>query len=59
MWPENKERGIVAAGRLGDEIERIHKEGGGKKEEKGSKGDDTGGEENTGEGEARERDASL
>ena len=38
--PLYKNRGNVVTRRLDDEIERIHREGGGKKEEEGSKGDD-------------------
>ena len=41
--PIYKERGDVFAGCLDDKIERIHKEGGGNKEEEGSKGYDNGG----------------
>ena len=47
--PLYEERGNVVAVHLDDEIERIHKEGGGEKEEEGPKGDDDG--DNAGEGE--------
>ena len=39
---------------MDDEIERIHKEVGGDKEEEGSKGDDNGGDNNAGGGDERE-----
>ena len=52
------ERGNAVAGRLDDKIKRIHKEGGGKKEEEGLKGDINGGND-TREGEEREGAASL
>ena len=42
--PLYEERGKVVTWRLDDEIERIHKEVGGDKEEEGSKGDDNGGD---------------
>ena len=48
--PLYKERGNVVAGRLDDEIKRIHKEGGGEKEEEGLKGDG-GGNDDVREGE--------
>ena len=41
--PLYEERGNVVAGRLYDDIERIHKEGGGEKDEEGLKRDDDGG----------------
>ena len=44
---------------MDDEIERIHKEGGGENEEEGSKGDDESGDGNAGEGEEREGEVSL
>ena len=44
LWkPLYKEIGNVVDGRLDDETKRIHKEGGGEKEEEGSKIDDSGG----------------
>ena len=58
--PIYEERGKIVAGRLYDEIERIHEEGGGEKEEEeGSKGDNGGDGDDTGEGEEREGAASL
>ena len=48
--PLYEERGNVVAKRLDDEIERIHKELGGEKEEEGSKGDDDDGDEDAGGG---------
>ena len=51
--PLYEERGNVVAGRLYDEIERIHKEGEGKKGKEGLKGDDDSGNNNAGEGEER------
>ena len=56
--PLYKERGNVFARILDDNIESIHKEGGGKKEEGGSKGDDSG-DGNAGEREERKGVASL
>ena len=53
--PLYEERGNVVAGRLDEEIEKIHKEGGGEKEEEGEKGDN----DNAREGEEREGAASL
>ena len=49
---------------MDDDIERIHKEGGGEKEEEGSKGDNNGGDgddgdDDAGEGEEREGASSL
>ena len=41
--PLYEERVNVFTGSLGDEIKIIHKEGGGEKEEEGSKRDDAGG----------------
>ena len=55
--PLYEERGNFVVGCLDDEIERIHKEGGGEKEEEGSKGDDDG--DDVGEGEERVGAASL
>ena len=40
--PLYEEIGNVVAGRLDDETKRIHKEGGGEKEEEGSKRNDNG-----------------
>ena len=40
--PLYKKIGNVVAGRLGDEIDRVNKEGGGEKEEEGSNGDNSG-----------------
>ena len=57
--PLYKKIGNVVAGRLGDEIDRVNKEGGGEKEEEGSNGDNSGIKKNTGEGEEREGAASL
>ena len=54
-----EERGNVVARRLDDKIERINKEGGGEKEEEGSKGDYNGGDKDAGEGYEREGDISL
>ena len=51
--PLYKERGNVVSGRLDDDIERINKDGGGEKEEEGSKGDDNGRDNDEGEGEDR------
>ena len=48
--PLYEERGNVVAGRLDDEIKRIHKEGGSKKEEEESKGDDDSSDDDAGEG---------
>ena len=48
--PLYNERWNVIAGSLDDEIKRIHNEGGGEKEEEGSKGDDYGRYDDTGEG---------
>ena len=61
--PLYEERGNAVSGRLVDEIERIHKEGGGEKDER-SKGDNNGGigdsgEKDTGEVEEREGAAFL
>ena len=55
--PLYEERGNFVTGRLDEEIERIHKDGGGEKEVEGSKGDDDDGD--TGGGEDREGDASM
>ena len=55
--PLYEERGNVVDGCLDDKIERIHKAGWGKKEEKGLKGDDN--DDNAGEGDEKEGDASL
>ena len=52
--PIYEERGNVVAGRLGDDIERIHKEVGGEKEGEGSKRDDDGGDDDAGDVEERE-----
>ena len=52
------ERGNVFDGHLDGNIERMHKEGGGENEEEGLKGSDDGNID-AGEGEDRERDASL
>ena len=57
--PIYEERENVVAGRLDDDIERIHKELGGEKEEEGSKRDDDGGDDDAGGGEEREGTASL
>ena len=57
--PLYDERGNVVAIRLDDEIESINKEGGGDKEEEGSKGEDDGGNDNKGEGEENEGATSL
>ena len=57
--PIYEERGNVVSRCLDKKIERINKEGGGKKEEEGSKVDDNNGNTNAGEGEKREGDASL
>ena len=57
--PIYEERGSVIAGSFDDRIMRIHKVGGGKKEEEaGSKGDN-GDKDNAGEGEEREGSTSL
>ena len=56
---ESKERGKFIARYLDDKIDRIHKEGGGEKEEEGSKADTDGGNNDTGEGKEREGGASL
>ena len=48
--PLYKERGKVVSGSLDDEIERIYKEGGCKKEEEGSKRDNGVGSNDAGEG---------
>ena len=42
--PLYKERGNVISERLDDEVKRTHKEGGGDKEEEGSKGDNNSGD---------------
>ena len=52
--PLYDEIGNVLAGRLDHEIERINKEGGGKREDEGSKGDDDCSDDDAGEGEDRE-----
>ena len=57
--PLCKERGNVVARGLYDDIKRIHKEGGGEKEEEGSKIYVDGGNDNTEEGEEREGSAFL
>ena len=57
--PLYEERGNVAARCLDDKIRRIHKEGGGEKEEDGSKGDGNNGNNEAGEGDERVGDASL
>ena len=57
--PLYEERGNVAAICLDDKIRRIHKEGGGEKEEDGSKGDGNNGNNEAGEGDERVGDASL
>ena len=57
--PLYEERGNIVAINLDDKIEGIHKEVGGKKEEKGSKGDNDGNDEDAGEEEEKERAASL
>ena len=44
---------------MDDDIERIHKEGGGEKEEEGSKGDNNNGNVDSGEREEREGDTYL
>ena len=44
---------------MDDEIDRIHKEGGGEKEEKDSKRDDDSGDNDVGEGDEREGAESL
>ena len=44
---------------MDDETEKIHKGGGGEKEEEGLKGDGDGNDEDKGEGEEREGAASL
>ena len=49
-----EERGNVVNVRLDDDIERIHKEGGGKKEVEGSKGDDDGSDDDGGDGDVGE-----
>ena len=55
--PLYEDIGNVVAGRLDDKIERIHKEGGGKKEDRSKVndniGDDDGGDENAREVEER------
>ena len=48
--PLHEERGNVVPGRLYDDIERIHKEGGGEKDEEGLKRDDDGGNDAGGGG---------
>ena len=57
--PLYEERGNVLSGRLDDNTERIHKEGEGKEEEEGLKGDNDSGNNNAGGGEEREGAASL
>ena len=47
--PQYKEIGNVVAGRLDNKIKKIHKEGGGEKEEEGLKGDDDGAGDDVGE----------
>ena len=54
-----KEIGNAVAGRLNDEIKRIHKEGEDEKEEEGPKRDDNGDTNDAGGGEEREEAASL
>ena len=55
--PLYEERGNVVDGCLDDKIERIHKEGGGEKDEKGLKGDNN--DDDAGEGYEKEGAASL
>ena len=55
--PLYEERGNVVTRRLDDDIDRLHNEGGGEKEEEGTKRDDEDGDDNAGEGEEREGSA--
>ena len=57
--PLYEERGNDVAGRLDDNIKRIHNEGGGEKEEERLKGDDGNGNGGVEEGEEREGAAPL
>ena len=57
--PLYKEIGNIVAERLYDDIEIIHKEEGGEKEEEGPKRDGYGSDDDAGEGEEREWAASL
>ena len=57
--PLYKETGNVVAGRLDDDIEMINKDWGVEKEEEWSKIDENIGNDNSGDGEEREGDASL